>query len=472
MATSPTVVWLRDDLRVADNPALHSARARGQVVCVFLQATAQWRAHHVGQRRLDFLEASLQALARDLATLNIPLLRLPAPHFRDAPEQLMLILRALGSKRLTFNSQLPVNEHVRDAQVEAACSVDRVDVERHHGGTLVPPGEVVTAAGAPYTVFTAFKRKWLATIDLDGLTPLPAPTAQPPATLPPALRQHLLKPSLARSAGSANSAAAGERSAHERLQIFVERRLVGYHRDRDFPALDATSGLSAHLSVGSLSARQCAHAALRARGDPDLADGANAWLNELIWRDFYRHVVALFPHVSKGQAFRRGTDAIPWRSAPDELAAWQAGATGYPLVDAAMRQLNATGWMHNRLRMVSAMFLSKHLLIDWRLGERYFMEQLTDGDFAANNGGWQWSASTGTDAVPYFRIFNPTTQGRRFDANADFVRRQVPELSELSAAQIYQQPHELVSAYPAPIVDHRFARQRALATFKALPTTR
>ena len=206
---------------------------------------------------------------------------------------------------------------------------------------------------------------------------------------------------------------------------------------------------------------------MRSRHDPQAAEGADAWINELIWRDFYRHVIALFPHVSKGQAFRSEGDRIPWRHAPEEFAAWQTGHTGYPLVDAAMRQLSTTGWMHNRLRMVTAMFLSKHLLLDWRLGERHFMEQLIDGDFAANNGGWQWSASTGTDAAPYFRIFNPTTQGERFDPEARFVRRYVPELEALSAAQIYKRPHALVAAYPAPIVEHRFARERALATFKA-----
>ncbi len=199
---------------------------------------------------------------------------------------------------------------------------------------------------------------------------------------------------------------------------------------------------------------------------------ADAWINEIIWREFYRHVTALFPHVSQGHAFRRAYDALPWRHAPTELAAWQAGETGYPLVDAGMRQLQQTGWMHNRLRMVTAMFLTKHLLIDWRRGERYFMQQLVDGDFASNNGGWQWSASTGTDAAPYFRVFNPTTQGQRFDPGGKFVRAMLPELREVPDRWLFE-PHkaDMTLDYPEPIVAHAFARQRAIDAFKALGST-
>ena len=215
-----------------------------------------------------------------------------------------------------------------------------------------------------------------------------------------------------------------------------------------------------------MSPRQCLHGAwAAAAGDSKRSEGVDKWLSELAWRDFYRHIVAQFDHVNKGFGFRRETDQLPWRHAAEELAAWQAGETGYPLVDAAMRQLNKTGWMHNRLRMVAAMFLTKHLLIDWRQGERYFMQQLVDGDFASNNGGWQWSAATGTDAAPYFRIFNPATQGQRFDADGAFTKSWVPELADVPPKQLFEP--QGVKGYPEPIVAHREARERALAFFKA-----
>jgi deoxyribodipyrimidine photo-lyase len=235
--------------------------------------------------------------------------------------------------------------------------------------------------------------------------------------------------------------------------------------------------LSAYLAAGVISVRQCLHAVLsRNHGELDSGNpGAVVWINELLWREFYKHILVGFPRVSMGRAFRRDTEALPWRHAPDELAAWQQGRTGYPIVDAAMRQLLATGWMHNRLRMVAAMFLSKNLLIDWREGERWFMRHLIDGDLAANNGGWQWSASTGTDSVPYFRLFNPHSQSRRFDPEGRFLRQWLPELDALSDRQIHDPSSAgalfLPAGYPPPIVDLGMSRARALDAFRNLEVT-
>ena len=455
-----TLVWFRDDLRVADNPALFHACEEGAVVGVFLVADTQWTAHHVGAARRAFLFATLDEFKQTLAARNIPLLIVNADGFRDAPHELVRLAKQVSASKLAFNEQLPLNERNRDAQLVAACDANGIGVQQHRGSTLMPPGSVLTNSGTPYTVFSAFKRRWLAKADPGAWQPLPAPKPQQPIAL-----KH---PAVTLAAEGSGATAAGEAVAKKRLQQFVGNKIDGYHEARDLLANDGTSRLSAHLSVGSISARQCLHAAMRRQARAGRNPGIDSWANELIWRDFYRHIVALFPHISRGEAFRRETDGVPWRSCESELAAWKAGHTGYPLVDAAMRQLNQTGWMHNRGRMVSAMFLSKHLLIDWRLGERYFMEQLTDGDFAANNGGWQWSASTGTDAAPYFRIFNPTTQGKRFDAQATFVKRHVPELAALSPAQIFSEPSRHASGYPPPLVDHAFARQRALSAFKGL----
>jgi deoxyribodipyrimidine photo-lyase len=213
--------------------------------------------------------------------------------------------------------------------------------------------------------------------------------------------------------------------------------------------------------------KKCLAAARRANGGRSSGGPLDAWINELIWREFYRNVVAAFPHVCRGESFRRQFDALRWRIAPVEFEAWQQGATGYPFVDAGMRQLRATGWMHNRLRMITASFLAKHLLIDWREGERHFMRHLVDGDFAANNGGWQWGASTGTDASPWFRIFNPTIQGRRFDPDGAYTRALVPELADVGVRDLFNPRRAEVPGYPAPIVDHDAARERALAAYRA-----
>jgi deoxyribodipyrimidine photo-lyase len=361
-----------------------------------------------------------------------------------------------------------------------ACEEAGIETEAHHAGTILPPGSVLTGNGDPYSVFTPFRKRWLSILDRRALEPLGRPRSQQRAGLddgaerpsaPAAARSEL--PTGIDGVGRdkvRDRFPAGEEEAAGRLARFLQEPARRYDADRDFPAIDGTSTLSPYLAAGVISPRQCLHAAVQANGGR-LADGnpgISAWITELIWRDFYRHVVALFPHVSRGQAFRTETDALAWRRSEADLAAWKEGRTGYPLVDAGMRQLNETGWMHNRLRMITAMFLSKHLLLDWREGERWFMNKLVDGDFAANNGGWQWSASTGTDAAPYFRIFNPHTQAKRFDPDGRFIRRWVPELADAPDRSLFDPDKHPVKGYPRPVVNHRLARQRALEAFKAL----
>jgi len=464
-----TLVWFRNDLRVNDHPALHDSCARGPVEAVFLLATEQWRKHDVGANRLAFLLDTLHCLGTELAALNIPFHVIEAPTFREAPAALIALAGRVGASALACNEEYPLNERVRDSHVRNDAVAAGLEVRMCPGSAILPPGAVLTGSGDPYTVFSPFKRRWLATVDAGILTPLPAPAPQPVsgtafrAAIPDAVE------GVSRAQGPACFWPGGAAEAERRLEAFLSGHAADYHVARDFPARPGTSQLSPYLSIGSISARTCIHAAVQAnqgRLSGGLA-GIENWISELIWRDFYRHVIALFPHVSRGQAFRPEMDQVPWRHAPEEFAAWQAGRTGYPLVDAAMRQLLRTGWMHNRLRMLTAMFLTKHLLIDWRQGERHFMQQLVDGDFAANNGGWQWSASTGTDAAPYFRIFNPITQAQRFDPDGAFVRAHVGELTGVTGKAIFEPQRYGISGYPAPIVEHRYARERALATFKA-----
>ncbi len=460
------LVWFKNDLRVTDHPALSAAAASGEVVACFCLSIEQWRSHGMGDWRLAFLLRSVHALQKALDELNVPLLLVDAATFAEVPQALAELAAKLGVEQLHFVDEYPLDERRRDDAVAAKLDADGISVVRHTADVLVKPGDVLSGAGTPLTVFTPFYRKWQAPAEERCRQVCGTPQKQTAV----AIERHALPEQadgVPMSLGE-DLWPAGEAAAAELLEEFVEARLDQYSDARDVPSLPGTSRLSAHLAVGSVSARQCMRAAQRqAIHEPDFEEGAQKWISELAWRDFYRHIVAAFDHVSFGHAFRRDMDRLPWRQAPEDLAAWQEGRTGYPFVDAAMRQLNETGWMHNRLRMVAAMFLTKHLLIDWREGERYFMSRLVDGDFASNNGGWQWSASTGTDAAPYFRIFNPASQGSRFDAAGVFTRHWLPELRDIPPKYLFEPSQAGVQGYPAPIVEHKFARERALAFFKA-----
>ena len=260
---------------------------------------------------------------------------------------------------------------------------------------------------------------------------------------------------------------AGEESAEVKLIHFYENNIQSYEQNRDSPSVSGTSQLSPYLASGVISIKQCWHATTHYCGR---SDSVIVWQNELLWREFYNHILIDYPQISKHKPWKIKTDTIQWRDNETELRAWQLGQTGFPIIDAAMRQLLSCGWMHNRLRMITAMFLSKHLMIDWRLGERWFMKHLIDGDLAANNGGWQWCASTGTDAVPYFRLFNPVRQSERFDPEGKFIRHYLPELSALSNKEIHFPIKNRPEEYPMPIIDLADGRKRVLAEFKALGT--
>jgi deoxyribodipyrimidine photo-lyase len=465
-----TLMWFRADLRVRDNTALtHACReADDGVVGVFLLAPGQWREHDWAGCRVDFILRTVRALAADLAKLNIALIVAKADRFSDAPGALARIAGRSGCASVHFNREYELNELRRDEAVRAALEGAGVRVRGHDDQVILAPGEVTTGEGRFYTVFTPFKRAWIARVrETDAGKVLTRPRAQAridvEATSVPV-----------RAPGFSSDVAealwpAGEEEARKRLRRFVASGLTGYKDNRDAPAAEGTSRLSPYLAVGAISPRECLRAAVDANGGQMDSGSAGAvqWISELIWREFYKHVVAGYPRVCMGRAFKPAADRIAWCYDEAAFAAWCEGRTGVPFVDAGMRQLKAEGWMHNRVRMVTAMYLTKDLFIDWRWGEKYFMQHLIDGDFASNNGGWQWSASTGTDAAPYFRIFNPVNQGRAHDPDGAYVRRYVAELAELDAETIHDPP-PLVRArldYPKPIVDHAAARERVMRAF-------
>ena len=462
-----TLVWFRSDLRCDDNAALHTATsADGDVTGLFLIADTTWRRHHWGARKQRFIWEHALALRERLASLGIPLRILHVARFADAAASVTALAREESAACVMANAEYGVDEITRDEQVAASLAASGVSWRLFHDACLLAPGTVRTREAAAFKVYSPFRRAWLEHVRGEPLSCLPAPVGVAPLTPPPL-------PGWQPPAADLDASwwPTGEDAAHRRLMDFCDERIHAYQTDRDIPALDGTSKLSPYLAAGVISVRRCVQAALAANdGEWDSGSrGAQTWINELIWREFYVHILQAFPQVSRDRPFRPETDHVPWRVDAADFERWKTGTTGFPLVDAAMRQLLVTGWMHNRVRMLAGMFLSKHLLIDWRRGEEWFMDQLVDGELAANNGGWQWSASTGTDSAPYFRILSPERQAERFDADGAFVRRYIPEIARCSTKALLKPGHpELLAAgYPAPMLDTRVARARVMQAFRA-----
>ncbi len=466
------LVWFRSDLRVQDNPALFHACRNGSAIGVFLLFPGQWQEHNDSPNKLWLRLQNLYALEQQLSTLNITLIVLELNDFSDAPEALLNLCDKLNCKTIWFNREYEVNERRRDKAVKERLIQQGIECHASADQTLFIPGTVLNKQGDYFKVFTPFKKHLYSQLSLEQLTPLPAPEKQPALSVPDFPEIDYLNRYSPTASQINPLIKPGEDHAHQQLQQFIDERAKNYKETRDIPSLHGTSYLSAFLIAGTLSIRQCFHAAMLANhneldtGNP----GLTCWMSELIWREFYKHILYGFPRVSMHQAFSLETEKLPWVNDKALLEKWQKGETGYPLVDAAMKQLVHTGWMHNRLRMVTAMFLSKNLMLDWRLGEAFFMQHLIDGDLSANNGGWQWSASTGTDAAPYFRMFNPISQSQKFDSEGTFIRRWIPELAALDNKTIHEPwtAKQPVANYPAPIVDHSASRAKVMDAFKQL----
>lgn len=470
------LVWLRQDLRTFDHSALHHAMQAGPTLAVVVLSAQQWRLHQDAQIKIDFYLRQLQQLQTQLQALNVPLLVLQMNTWQDIAQAMLQLCQTYAIEKLYANHEVGWNERERDQQVQQQLQAHSIAVEFFHDRTLFPLASIRNQNNQPYQVFSAFKKQCYARLS-HALAPCyPVPSPQTPLTLDLALELNDL-PSLTELGFTEIRPEqqalwpVGEDAALERLDSFIADQVEYYQHERDYPDLNGTSQLSAYLNTGIISIRTCVQALFRAQYGNFHFDnqGQQTWLDELLWREFYQHILFDFPQVSKHLPFKDNARNLPWRDAPEDLAAWQQGQTGIPIVDAGMRQMHATGWMHNRVRMIVAMFLSKNLLIDWRIGEAWFMQHLIDGDLAANNGGWQWCASTGTDAVPYFRIFNPISQSQKFDPKGAYIRRWVPELAHLNDQDIHDPYAKYPTRkldYPKPIVDLKQSRLRALAAFK------
>jgi len=448
-------MWFREDLRLRDNPALFQAAnaAKDGMLAVFFFTPKLWRQKGYGQNKINFILSSIKTLSQDLAERNIPLLIRQAETPSAIKKELLSLADHYKIDAICFNHCYDrVVEKTLESQLETAFKKKNRSVFSFYDDVILTPGSVLTGQNQFYSVFTPFKKKWISIVKEKGVVVLGLPKKQ---------KRLLCKPDSISFdqyaqpiAGIETLWPAGEKEANHRLKQFIDHDIKQYDQIRDYPAIDGTSRLSPYLAIGSISPRVCLLAALKMNTNKLTSGnkGVLTWMSELIWHDFYKHLIFGIPRLCQGKPFKLYTNKLNWSRDRKLFNCWKEGKTGFPIVDAAMRQLNATGWMHNRLRMIAASFLTKLLWIDWRLGEAYFAEKLIDYDFAANNGGWQWSASTGADSVPYFRIFNPALQQKRYDPQGDFVEQYCSEPG-------YQKIK--------PVIDYQKARQHALKQFKA-----
>lgn len=459
------LVWLRNDLRLDDNPALFLAQQQGAIEVVFIATPKQWQQHNESAAKQGLKAASLQNLGRQLAERGIPFHLCEADDFSGVAAVLNDLCHQHGFTAVWFNQETPLDERRRDLAVTEM--LNNAGIASHPlDPDLLVSSPVLTQQGEPFKVFTPYCRRWLQILQGTQREPYPEPKTQAkPCDF------DFQQPDWAGDFRD-DLWSAGEEEVLTKLNRFCEKRLKAYSGHRDYPAEPGTSTLSPYLAIGRIGPRRLLASIQYHCAEQGMEWQDNDWLRELAWRDFYRQLLLHFPRLSMDKPFKPETDHVIWQQDDAGFQAWCEGKTGFPIVDAAMRQLRQTGWMHNRLRMIAASFLTKLLLVDWRRGERFFMQQLIDGEFAANNGGWQWSASTGCDAAPYFRVFNPTRQSERFDPEGEFIRRFVPELSSLEGKQIHDPPSATRQqlGYPKPVVDYKLARQLAIDAFARLKT--
>ena len=485
------VHWYKCDLRTIDNKSLHLASEKAKskgvpLICIYIVSPQDFKAHMTSPVRVDFILRSLEILKKDLADLDIPLYVETIEKRKTIPARIFELCAKWGVSHLYANIEYEVDELRREARMVEQGLGKGIAFTVVPDTCIVAPGELKTGTGKQYSVYSPWFRSWIRYLHEHPRhlqlydrptrnpfsarekyanlfhTPIPSAPENKKLSDEETKRFHSLWP-------------AGEHEAHARLCKFLNERIGAYHDQRNFPASSSTACVSVHFASGTLSARSALVAAQGVNSTRKLdagKEGIVKWISEVAWRDFYKHVLAYWPYICMNKPFKPEYTDIRWEYSAALFAAWCEGRTGYPIVDAAMRQLNATGYMHNRCRMIVACFLAKDLLIDWRMGERYFMEHLVDGDFASNNGGWGFCASTGVDPQPYFRIFNPLLQSEKFDESGEYIRRWVPELDGVMGKAIHDPYGRGASkmarekGYPKMVVDHKVSRERTLARYK------
>lgn len=464
---SNQLVWFRNDLRVSDNAALSaaitSAKALGsEVFAVYIFSSDQLKSHGASTIKFAVIKTALQALEDTLSGLGIRLHIRLEPTWQEGAKNLAQFCIDNTISQVHCHYEPGYDERERDKCFKNRVG-EQVKLHRYNDLNLLHPSQMLNKQGDFYKVFTAYKKALLPLLEQQLQAPISAPTAQAKPIKP-----NSIDLGVETDWDNPLRLAITESEAHDTLDDFLGQ-MPDYKEQRDFPATEGTSKLSVALSIGSISSRQIAWA-IRQHGSFGFN---NTYLSEIIWRDFYKYLAHFRTDLFLGKPFADKWDAFPWKPADNNFQNWCNGCTGVPIVDAAMRQLNQTGWMHNRLRMIVGMYLVKIMQVNWRLGEAYFAEKLADFDFAANNGGWQWVASTGVDAAPYFRIFNPYEQSRRFDPQGRFIRKFVIEINELDDKEIHR-PAPMTAQlhnYPVSPVDYKTARADTLSKFKNLSVT-
>ena len=425
-----SIFWFRRDLRLHDNAGLyHALKSGNPVLPLFIfDKNILDKLEDKKDRRVEFIHNSINEMQAELLKFGSTLL----VKYGTPEEIFPSLLNQFEVSAIYTNHDYESYAHERDGAVQEYAASEGVDFLTFKDQVIFEKNEVLSGAGTPYTVFTPYSRKWKEKMSYDYLKSYPNEDY---------VENYLIQDEI--EIPSLEQMGFAKTGGHFPSKVFRENIVKNYAEKRNFPSIEGTTRLSVHLRFGTVSIRELARKA---------NDLSETWLNELIWRDFYSNILHHFPHVGQGHAFRREYDKIEWRNNETEFQKWCEGKTGYPIVDAGMRELNTTGFMHNRVRMITASFLIKHLLIDWRWGEAYFAKKLIDFDFASNNGGWQWAAGSGCDAAPYFRVFNPRLQTEKFDKNLEYIKKWIPELNSFD--------------YPQPIVDHDFARKRVLEEYQ------
>jgi len=478
-----TIVWFRNDLRLADNPALDAATQRGgEVIPVYIWAPEEEGRWSPGAASRWWLHQSLLQLDAALREHGSRLILRRGP----TGEALRGLAAETHSDAVFWNRRYEPAVVARDTTIKATLRSDGVRVDSFNGSLLFEPWTIHTKADRPFQVFTPF---WRSCLDATPpARPLPTPRKlAPPKRWPgtAVLESFALEPSIDWAGGIRSAWRPGETGAGYQLRRFLDSGLAEYSEQRNRPDVVGSSRLSPHLHFGELSPRQVWHAVhdhVDRETESGMLKAGECFLREIGWREFSHHLLFHFAHTID-TPLRPEFERFPWRDDLSDLQAWQHGRTGYPIVDAGMRELWSTGWMHNRVRMIAASFLVKDLLIPWRGGAEWFWDTLVDADLANNTLGWQWTSGCGADAAPYFRVFNPVSQGEKFDPGGGYVRRWVPELAGLASKWLHrpwEAPTEVLAAaridlgttYPLPIVDHSLARQRALAAFAAVKRSR